>query len=143
MMMQTILPLARTFKTKTYEKPHERVYGKSPVHGLSGLGSTNMDPGGSAKVALPPGSSSGASSQLAAAAPVAHASNSGEPQLVLRNVANIWGKQPAIAPAAFAPSPQAFASRTPTPVPSAYGGFGVSATSASLPVAPVKTAEQL
>ena len=134
--------IASTFKTKPYEKPQEKVYGQSPMHGLSGMGSTTMGPGGSANVAVPPGSSYGAGSQLAAAAPVAH-SNSGEPQLVLRNVANVWGKQPAIAPAAFAPSPSAFASRTPAPAPSAYGGFGASATAASLPVAPVKTAEQL
>ena len=138
--------IASTFKTKPYEKPPEKVYG-STMHGLSGMGSTNMGPGGSANVALPPGSSSSASSQLAATAPAAHPTNPGEPQLVLRNVANVWGKQPVPPPAAFAPPPSplaiSFASRAPAPAPSGYGGFGASTPAASHPTAPVKTAEQL
>lgn len=139
--------IASTFKTKPYEKPPEKVFGSTTMHGLSGMGSTNMGPGGSANVALPPGGSSSASSQLAATAPAPHPANPGEPQLVLRNVANVWGKQPVPAPAAFAPPPSplatSFASRAPAPAPSGYGGFGASTPAASHPTVPVKTAEQL
>lgn len=131
---------ASVFKTKAYEKPSEKIYGQSPMHGISGMGSTTMGPGRSANISLPPGSSLGGGGQMSAAAPTMHTKNLGEPQLVLRNVANVWGKQQAPVPLAhglFVPATSSFFA------PSVDDGFGASASATSRLVAQVKTAEQL
>lgn len=129
--------VASAFKTKAYEKPIEKMYGQSPMHGL---GSTTMGLGGSANVSLPPGSSSGGEDQASVA--ITQATDSGEPQLVLRNVVNVWGKQQAPVPVTLAP-PSMY-NRTPAPAaPSSYGGFSASSQVTSLQVTKGKTTEQL
>lgn len=129
--------VASAFKTKAYEKPTEKIYGQSPMHGL---GSTTMGLGGSANVSLPPGSSSGGGDH-ASVAPITQTTDSGEPQLVLRNVVNVWGKQQASVPVTSAP-PSVY-NRTPAPAaPSSYGGFSASSQVTSL-VTKGKTTEQL
>ena len=134
---------ASAFKMTPYEKPTEKTYGQGS---MQGMGSTTVGPAGAANVTLPPGSSAGGMSPTAAATPQGQQSaNTGEPQLVLRNVANVWGKQappPAQAPAPSVPTTSSFASSTPAPGPAGYGGFGATPVAAP-PVAPVKTAEQL
>ena len=135
---------ASAFKMTPYEKPSEKAYGQGAMHGM---GSSTMGPGGLANVALPPGSSSSAVSTPMVNSPTNHLANPGEPQLVLRNVANVWGKQsaPVVAPPAppYASSVSTFANTSTAPAPAGYGGFGNSAQAAAPPVAPVKTAEQL
>ena len=137
---------ASTFKMTPYEKPQERTYGQGA---MQGMGSGNMGPSGSANVTLPPGGGPGSPQQ--ASSPQNQPTNPGEPQLALRNVANVWGKKtaPVQQPAASSvPSTSSFATPSPA-VPSqgyggGYGGFGGStSTPAATPVAPVKTAEQL
>ena len=135
---------ASAFKMTPYEKPSEKTFGQGA---MQGMGSTNMGVTGAPKVTLPPGSSSGAVGQQAVASPTQQPTNPGEPQLVLRNVANVWGKQapPPQAPSASVPSTSSFAS-TPAAAPAGYGGyggFGATPAVAAAPVAPVKTAEQL
>ncbi|KAL7543085.1 hypothetical protein ACHAXR_013039 [Thalassiosira sp. AJA248-18] len=135
---------ASAFKMTPYEKPSEKTYGQGS---MQGMGSTNMGPTGSANVTLPPGSSGGMSPQ-AATSPAQQPSNPGEPQLVLRNVANVWGKQapPVQPPAPSVPSTSSFGNTTATTAPAGYGGYGgygASPAAAAAPVAPVKTAEQL
>jgi len=134
---------ASAFKMTPYEKPTERTYGQGS---MQGLGSTNMGPGGSGNVALPPGGASGAVSPQAATSPTHQSTNPGEPQLVLRNVANVWGKQapPVQAPAPPVPSTSSFASTPAAPAQSGYGGYGGFGAHAPASAAPVvKTAEQL
>mmetsp|Transcript_10958 Transcript_10958/g.20040 ORF Transcript_10958/g.20040 Transcript_10958/m.20040 type:complete len:1079 (+) Transcript_10958:198-3434(+) len=136
---------ASAFKMTPYEKPSEKTFGQGA---MQGMGSTNMGVTGAPNVTLPPGSSSGAVGQQAVASPTQQPTNPGEPQLVLRNVANVWGKQapPPQAPSASVPSTSSFAS-TPATAPAGYGGYGgfgaSPAAAAAAPVAPVKTAEQL
>ena len=136
---------ASTFKMTPYEKPQERTYGQGA---MQGMGSGNMGPSGSANVTLPPGGGPGSPQQVSS--PNNQPTNTGEPQLALRNVASVWGKKTApVQPptASSVPSTSSFA--TPSPAaPShqgygGYGGFGGSNTPAAAPVAPVKTAEQL
>eukprot|EP00578_Thalassiosira_sp_NH16_P006527 CAMPEP_0181104594 /NCGR_PEP_ID=MMETSP1071-20121207/15517_1 /TAXON_ID=35127 /ORGANISM="Thalassiosira sp., Strain NH16" /LENGTH=1073 /DNA_ID=CAMNT_0023187815 /DNA_START=42 /DNA_END=3264 /DNA_ORIENTATION=- len=132
---------ASAFKMTPYEKPSERTYGQGA---MQGMGSANMGPAGSGNVPLPPGSSSSTVNPQAAASPTQQPSNPGEPQLVLRNVANVWGKQappPAQAPVPSVPTTSSFASATTSSTPTGYGGFGVPAAAA--PAVPIKTAEQL
>lgn len=139
----SVTQTASAFKMTPYEKPSEKVYGQGAMHGL---GSSTMGPGGSANVALPPGISTGATIMPTVNSPTNHLANPGEPQLVLRNVANVWGKQaaPVVQPAALnVPSVSTFSNTTTAPAPSGYGGFGTNIATASHPVAPVKTAEQL
>jgi len=136
---------ASAFKMTPYEKPSEKAYGHGAMHGM---GSSTMGPGGAANVALPPGNPSGAGSMPTVSSPTNQLTNPGEPQLVLRNVANVWGKQATPvavqpAPAPFASSVSTFANSTTAPAPAGYGGFGSSTPAAAPPVAPVKTAEQL
>mmetsp|Transcript_18829 Transcript_18829/g.33818 ORF Transcript_18829/g.33818 Transcript_18829/m.33818 type:complete len:1080 (-) Transcript_18829:79-3318(-) len=132
---------ASAFKMTPYEKPTEKTYGQGM---MQGLGSSNMGVAGAPNVTLPPGSSAGAVGPQGAAAPEQQPTNPAEPQLVLRNVANVWGKQaPTVQPpAATVPSTSSFASATTSSASSGYGGFGASPVAAA-PVAPVKTEEQL
>jgi len=132
---------ASAFKMTPYEKPST-----APGQGaMRGFGSASMGPGGIANTALPPGGSGALNPQVnAAPAPV---SNPGEPQLVLRNVANVWGKQaPPPPPAAPVAVPtQIYSSSNnshSSPAPSGYGGFGSPPVLAPAPQ-PVKTAELL
>lgn len=133
---------ASAFKMTPYEKPQERTYGQGA---MSGIGSGNMGPAGLAHVTLPPGAGGPTSPQ---AASPQQQTNPGEPQLALRNVANVWGKKtaPVQTPAApSVPPTSSFANTTPS-TPSgygSYGGFGASNAQAAPMVAPVKTAEQL
>ncbi|KAL7554065.1 hypothetical protein ACHAWF_017454 [Thalassiosira exigua] len=131
---------ASAFKMTPYEKPTEKTYGQGV---MQGLGSSNMGPAGSANVTLPPGSAGGGPGPQAAAASMQQV-NPGEPQLVLRNVANVWGKQapPVQAPAPSVPSTSSFATTTASTASTGYGGFGSTAPSAA-PAAPAKTAEQI
>lgn len=133
---------ASAFKMTPYEKPLEKTYGQGM---MQGMGSGNIGVTGAPNVTLPPGSSGGAAGPQAAGSPTHQPANPGEPQLVLRNVANVWGKQapPAQAPTASVPSTSTFASTTTTSAPTGYGGFGASSAAAAAPVAPVKTAEQI
>mmetsp|Transcript_11996 Transcript_11996/g.25547 ORF Transcript_11996/g.25547 Transcript_11996/m.25547 type:complete len:1075 (-) Transcript_11996:125-3349(-) len=134
---------ATAFKMTPYEKPSERTYGQGV---MQGMGSSNMGVTGAPNVTLPPGNSGvGAASPQAPTSPIQQSAKPGEPQLNVRNVANVWGKQaaPVQAPASSVPSTSSFASSTPAPAPSGYGGFGSSPAPATAPVAPVKTAEQL
>jgi len=133
---------ASTFKMTPYEKPQERTYGQGA---MSGMGSTNMGPSGTANVTLPPGGGGPGSPQHQQQ----QATSTGEPQLALRNVgANVWGKKAApiqAAPVASSvPSTSSFAN-TPAPAPAGYGGYGggfSNQTTSAAPVAPVKTAAQ-
>lgn len=131
---------ASAFKMTPYEKP-TATYGQGR---MNGMGSTTMSPTGSGNTALPPGSS-GSMSPQAVANPV-QPTNPGEPQLVLRNVANVWGKQapatPVPAPVSSVPSTSSFGAPS-APAPAGYGGFGVSQAVSSPAAAPVKTAEQV
>ena len=130
--------VASAFKTKAYEKPTEKIYGQSPMHGL---GSTTMGLGGSVNFSLPPGSSLGRGDQ-ASAAPIMQTTDSGEPQLVLRSVVNVWGKQQTPVPVTLA-SPSMY-NRTPAPAaPSSYGGFSAISQVTSLQATNGKTSEQL
>lgn len=136
---------ASAFKMTPYEKPSEKAFGHGAMHGM---GSSTMGPGGLTNVALPPGNASGPVNIPTVNSPTNHLSNPGEPQLVLRNVANVWGKQstPVLAqPAApYASSGATFANTTAAPAPVGYGGFGTSNQAAAAPpMAPIKTAEQL
>ncbi|KAL7517944.1 hypothetical protein ACHAWX_002817 [Stephanocyclus meneghinianus] len=128
---------ASTFKMTPYEKP-TTTYG----HGrMVGMGSTNMGPGGSANVALPPGSGGTSQATVTPSLPI----NPGQPQLVMRNVANVWGKPPpppASTPATISTPASSGFRGFGAPAPSPYGGFG-SSSSMPTPAAPVKTAEQL
>ncbi len=135
---------ASAFKMTPYEKPSEKAYGQGA---MNGMGSSTMGPGGLANVALPPGNSSGAVNIPSVNSPTNQLANPGEPQLVLRNVANVWGKQstPAVVhPSAPYPSSSAtFANTITASAPVGYGGFGTSTPASAPPVAPIKTAEQL
>lgn len=136
---------ASAFKMTPYEKPSEKAYGHGAMHGM---GSSTMGPGGLTNVTLPPGNASGPVSIPTVNSPTNQLSNPGEPQLVLRNVANVWGKQstPVVAqPAApYSSSGATFANTTTAPAPVGYGGFGTSNQAAAAPpMAPIKTAEQL
>lgn len=134
---------SNAFKMTPYEKPTQ-TYGQGR---MAGMGSTNMGPGGAANTTLPPG---GSPTHHAAANPV-QAVNPAQPQLQLRNVANVWGKQapppppaPAIATPHHVPAPASYGGvggGFASPAPASYGGFGAPSTPA--PAAPVKTAEQL
>ena len=133
---------ANTFKMTPYEKP-TATYGQGR---MAGMGSTNMGPGGSGNVPLPPGA--GATSPHTVH-PSQQVSPTGQPQLVMRNVANVWGKQaapppppaaPMTTPTVSAPASSGFGSFGASPSP--YGGFGAAST--PVPAAAlVKTAEQL
>jgi hypothetical protein len=135
---------ASAFKMTPYEKPSEKAYGQGAMHGM---GSSTMGPGGLANVALPPGNSSATVNIPSMNSPTNQLANPGEPQLVLRNVANVWGKQSTpvvVQPAAPYPSSNTTFTNTNTAAaPVGYGGF-VTSTPASAPaVVPIKTAEQL
>lgn len=136
---------ASAFKMTPYEKPSEKAYGHGAMHGM---GSSTMGPGGLTNVTLPPGNASGPVSIPTVNSPTNHLSNPKEPQLVLRNVANVWGKQSTpvvIQPAVpYGSSGATFANTTTAPSPGGYGGFGTSIQAATAPpMAPVKTMEQL
>jgi len=133
---------ASAFKMTPYEKPSEKTYGQGM---MQGLGSGNMGVAGAPNVTLPPGSSGGIAGPQGVASPTQQPTNPGEPQLVLRNVANVWGKQapPVQAPAVSVPSTSSFASATSSTAQTGYGGFGAGPASAAAPVAAVKTAEQI
>ena len=128
------------FKMTPYEKPTST--------GVPNFGAGGIGPQGSSHpgVALPPGAV-GASPYGAGGAAMTNpavAAGTGEPQLNLRNVANVWGKpQPVAAPipaqAAATPVP---ASTLPTSSPNPYG-FGVQHSSAPSPAPAAKSAEQL
>jgi AP-4 complex subunit epsilon-1 len=138
---------ANAFKMTPYEKPTQ-TYGQGR---MSGMGSTNMGPGGSANVTLPPGGAASPTHQ-AVVAPV-QPINPAQPQLQLRNVANVWGKQvpppaPVIASTPTAPAPTSYGGvggGFASPAPAIYGGYGggFGASAAPAPAAPIKTAEQI
>ncbi|KAL3780815.1 hypothetical protein ACHAWO_004461 [Cyclotella atomus] len=132
---------ANAFKMTPYEKPTQ-TYAQGR---MAGMGSTNMGPGGAANTPLPPG---GSPTHHATPNPV-QAVNPAQPQLQLRNVANVWGKQAPLPPAPAAvstphvPAPASYGGvggGFASPAPASYGGFGAPPTPAA---APVKTAEQL
>lgn len=118
------------FKMTPYEKP--QAPGAGAFGGMQGMGSgapvggsgVTPPPGGgfgTAGVADPYATTSGAAASSAATGGIDP--STGEPALVLRNVANVWGKGGVAAPA-------------PAPTP-AYGGVGGSfASSASAAAAP-------
>lgn len=140
------------FKYEAYEKPTKpgATFNSSSMGGVGSNSSQMSMPGGSSGfgTTLPPGSSSYGHTQNNGTSSGNAGANSGEPQLNVRNVANVWGKKPAVpVPAAPAPS-SSFSAATPAPAPAPTNTWNTSSVYSSRsapqpPPEPVKTEEQL
>lgn len=134
------------FNYTPYEKPTKpgASYNSSS---MSGVGSNSMVTGAGFGATPPPGTYSHSQNNGTSSSSNAAPSN-GEPQLNVRNVANVWGKGGLSgAPVSTAPAPtSSFSAPTPAPAPSnawsSTSTYGNNA-SAQPPPAPVKTEEQL
>jgi len=95
------------FNMTPYQKPSTS---SSSVGLMRGMGSTSSNAASASGVTLPPGGYNDSNISAPSASSTSQVQSSGEPQLVLRNVANVWGK-PAGAATTATPT------QTPTPAP--------------------------
>ena len=146
---QTKAKNASAFKMTPYEKPTKP--GTSFSAGsMGGVGSGSMMSSSVSGVTPPPGAYGGNYTSSGGSAQISSNTTPGEPQLNVRNVANVWGKGGLNSGGAVAPTPVAAAPPVAAPAPapstntwaSSYSSNSYS-TSTQPPAEPVKTEDQI
>ncbi len=136
------------FKMTPYEKP-TKPGASFNVGSMGGLGSgSSAAPSSSMSGVTPP---PGAYGNNAQGSSISNNTNSGEPQLNVRNVANVWGKGGLTSGGGIAPTSTSSATPTPAPVPSTstntwsnsstYSSSTSTYTKSAPPPEPVKSEE--
>lgn len=138
------------FKMTPYEKP-TKPGASFNVGSMGGIGSGSIAaPSSSMSGVTPP---PGAYGNNAQGSSISNNTNSGEPQLNVRNVANVWGKGGMTSGGGIAPTSTSSATPAPAPVPStstntwssssAYSSSTSTYTKNAPPPEPVKSEEQI
>lgn len=138
------------FKVTPYEKPTKPGTSFTSVS-MGGIGSSSSSvPSSSTSGVTPPPGAYGANNTMTQGGGHVGNTNSGEPQLNIRNVANVWGKGGLTSSGGVPPAPAPVSSHVPAPTPAATTSSWSSSYSAKPisqpsvpPPEPVKSEEQL